>query len=222
MQEISLGEMFRILLKHAWIIVLITLGVTALVGGYRITKAGTGAQYEATGQVVLRPEQHASGDVATQNAYANQLVATSQDVMKSTEVLSNVSKSLSREGISLPASAIQNSLTVSNQPNSLLLEVKFKSSNKTVAVSAVNTIMQEFQRLAPKYMAISKVAIIQGEMPVATSTGKGSLIKYLLAGFVLGGVLSLIVIFALEFSRHTVRDSEYLSKKYHIKTIQTI
>lgn len=222
MQEISLGEMFRILLKHVWTILLITLGFAALVSGYRIMKSGDSAQYEATGQVVLRPEQRASGDVATQNAYASQLVATSQDLLDSTEALSNVSGSLGQQGIGLSASQIQNSLTVTNQPNSLLIELKFKTASQTTAVAGLKAIMKEFQTLAPKYMAISKVAIIQGEIPVTVSTGKRSLVKYALAGFVLGGVLSLLVVFLLEFSRHTVRDGEYLSKRYKIETLQTL
>ncbi|MFD1393853.1 YveK family protein [Lacticaseibacillus jixianensis] len=222
MQEISLGELLRVLYKRFWIIALITVGVTVLIGGYRAVKTGHSAQYEATGQVVLTPEEKSSQDVATQNAYANQLIATSQDLIQSTEALSLTSAKLSKEGISLPTSAIQSGLSVANKPNSLLLEIKYKGADQQIAVKTVKTIMQNFKTLAPKYMAVSRVAIIKGDIPVSASSSRRSLIKYSLAGFVLGGVLSLIVVFILEFSRHTVRDEKYLSKKYHIQTIQTL
>ncbi|WP_260339463.1 YveK family protein [Lacticaseibacillus paracasei] len=220
MQEISLGELFRIFIKRSWIVVIVTVGVGVLVGVGSASLSSS--QYEARGQIVLRPSLNTSGDTAAQNTYANQLVATSHDLIQSTEVLSLVSNKLAQKNITLPASSILGTLTVSNAPNSLLLVLSYKNVDQNVAKETVKAVMEVFQTLAPKYMTVSKVAIVRGNIPVLQSTTNRMLIKHILAGLILGFVLSLILIFILEFRRHTIRDGEYLSKRYQIKTIQTL
>lgn len=220
MQEISLGDLFKIVIKRLWLIALITLLVAAVVGWVKLRD--NGAQYEATGQVVLLPEKSADGDASAQNAYANQLVATSQDLTQSTEVLGTVSKRLEAKEINESASAILNSLTVSNQPNSLLLTLKFKAGSEHVAIQVTEAIMKEFKTVAPKYLPVSRVSVIKGDLPVTKSTSARSTVKYLLAGVVLGGVLSLLIVFVLEYSKHVVRDPDYLEKKYGVKTLQIV
>ncbi|WP_203662660.1 YveK family protein [Lacticaseibacillus sp. 53-4] len=220
MQEVSLGSVLKVIYKRLWLIIIITVLATGAMGWLKLSRSS--AQYEATGEVVLVPEKGTNSDPSAQNAYANQLMATSQDLVQSSEVLSSVSTSLNRQGISMPVGSLSSGLTITNNANSMLLQLKFKSPNQSVAMSGLKTIMTEFQKVAPKYLPVSKVAIVKGDLPVSQSSSLRSLIQYMIVGFVLGGVLSLIIVFVLEYSRHVVRDPNYLQKKYGVKTIQIL
>ncbi|WP_338217634.1 YveK family protein [Lacticaseibacillus salsurivasis] len=220
MQEISLSDVFRIIGRRLWLIILITVAVAGVIGLVAVPR--TSPVYQVQGQIVIKPKRSLGDDTSTQNAYANQLVATSQDLIKSTEVLSSVSEKLAKESVNMSAGDLLAGLSVTNSPNSLLLGLEMDYTNENNAVAALNMVMSEFQEIAPHYLSISKVAIVKGNLPVSkTSTGRRQ-IKYLIAGVVLGGAIALLTVFALEYSRHVIRDSKYLEKKFGLRTIQVL
>lgn len=220
MQEISLSDLFKIVIKYIWLIIGVTVIVT---GGVLVVLNSRGTtHYETTGQIVIKPQRATDGDLASQNAYISQTMATSKDLLTSNGLLERVSTRLEKHDIDLSPAKLFSQVTTDNQSNSLLTTVTAQGNSAHESRLIVNTVMDQFRIDSKQYLSAGNVLVVKGGDATVVAQSKRTMLKYGIAGVVLGIVISLIVVFILENHRHAVVDIDYLNKKHHIKTLQLL
>lgn len=184
MEEIDLLELFRAILKHIKLI--IVLCILFGVGGFFGTKLLITPTYTASTSIYLTPQISESGSLDYNSQMANsKLVSNVVELMTQNNIMSEVAKNVGLES----AESVKKVVKVSNDSDTEIITVTATTNNpklsKYVANDTVNTFITRMQ----KNLNVSNIEVVDkaklSYVPSGPNVKKNTLLATMV-GFVLG------------------------------------
>ncbi|MEN8078816.1 Wzz/FepE/Etk N-terminal domain-containing protein [Clostridioides difficile] len=216
-QVISLSEIFEALKKRWIMIVAITLGAT-LVSGI-LSFFVIDPVYETSTKVFIGKEE--SDDAAYNSSDINmyqQLLQTYAQAIKTKDLSARALKGLDYD---LEASDVLGGLTVNPIASTQILEIKYKSKDPKEAKDVLKNVTDEFIVTAKELVPNGNVRVIE-EVELPENPVSPNKVMNIAIAFLLGFMVSLGLVFLLEYLDNTYKNKDQLEKELDIPVLGTI
>ncbi|WP_394531518.1 capsular biosynthesis protein [Priestia aryabhattai] len=205
-ETISLRELFAVLRKRLWLIVLITIiaaTVSAVISFFVLTPV-----YESKTQILVN--QAKSDEQLLYNTQAVQtnvqLINTYNDIIKSPAILDKVIKELKLDG---SAASLSGQIQVTSAQNSQVAQIVVQDTSAKRAADIANTTASVFQKQVPKLMNVDNVKVLSkaalGENP---SPVKPQPLMNVAIAIVVGLMVGVGLSFLLEYLDNTLKTEQ--------------
>ena len=216
-QVISISEIFEALKKRWILIVSITLVATLISGilSFFVIKP----TYETSTKVFIGKEESNQEGYNTNDIQMYQkLLQTYAETIKTNEV---IQAAIKNTNTNLTVEEVKKSLTVTPISDTQILQIKYQNKNPQVAKKILGNITDEFIILAKELVPNGNVRVIEAvqlpENPVAPNKKMNIAIAFLL-----GLMVSVGLVFLLEYLDNTFKSKENLEKELDIPVIGLI
>ena len=216
-QVISISEIFEALKKRWILIVSITLVATLISGilSFFVIKP----TYEASTKVFVGKEESSLEGYNTNDIQMYQkLLQTYAETIKTNEV---VQAAINSTNADLSVKDVKDSLTVTPIADTQILQIKYKNNDPEVAKSILENITNEFVILSKELVPNGNVRVIEAvqlpEDPVAPNKKMNIAIAFLL-----GLMVSVGLVFLLEYLDNTFKTKENLERELSIPVVGLI
>jgi len=217
-QVISLSEIFEALKKRWIMIVAITLTATIISGV--ISFFVIDPVYEASTKVFIGKEE--SDDAAYNSSDINmyqQLLQTYAQAIKTKDLVNRAISGLSYD--ELEASSVVDALTVNPISSTQILEIKYKSKDAEEAKDVLKGITDEFIVTAKELVPNGNVRVIEEVELPEEPVSPNKKINIAIA-FLLGLMISVGLVFLLEYLDNTYKNKDQLEKDLGIPVLGAI
>ena len=216
-QVISISEIFEALKKRWILIVSITLVATLISGvlSFFVIKP----TYETSTKVFIgKEESNVEGYNTNDIQMYQKLLQTYAETIKTNEV---IEAAIKNTNTNLTVEEVKKSLTVTPISDTQILQIKYQNKNPQVAKRILGNITDEFIILAKELVPNGNVRVIEAvqlpENPVAPNKKMNIAIAFLL-----GLMVSIGLVFLLEYIDNTFKSKENLEKELGIPVIGLI
>ena len=216
-QVISISEIFEALKKRWILIVSITLVATLISGilSFFVIKP----TYEASTKVFVGKEESSLEGYNTNDIQMYQkLLQTYAETIKTNEV---IQAAINNTNADLSVKDVKDSLTVTPISDTQILQIKYKNNDPEVARSIIENITNEFVILSKELVPNGNVRVIEAvqlpEDPVAPNKKMNIAIAFLL-----GLMVSVGLVFLLEYIDNTFKSKENLERELNIPVLGLI
>ena len=217
-QVISISEIFEALKKRWILIVSITLVATLISGvlSFFVIKP----TYETSTKVFIGKEESNQEGYNTNDIQMYQkLLQTYAETIKTNEVVQAAINSTNNADLTVPA--VKGALTVTPVSDTQILQIKYQNKNPEVAKEVLESITNEFVILAKELVPNGNVRVIEAvqlpENPVAPNKKMNVAIAFLL-----GLMVSVGLVFLMEYLDNTFKNKENLERELNIPVIGVI
>lgn len=207
-ETIDLKEYFQIIKKRAWIIALITsvaVVISAIISFFVLSPV-----YEASSTLIVNSDKAPGTEVITgdQINVSEKLAVTYGEIIKSKVVLDEVCEKL---GISGGYQEISDKITVSPVNDTQIISVSVQDTNPKRATDIANAIPKVFTKEAKRITKANNVQVID-KANVPKAPIKPNKIMNIAIAAVLGIMISLFVIFLLEYMDNKIKTPQDIEK----------
>lgn len=216
-QVISISEIFEALKKRWILIVSITLVATLISGilSFFVIKP----IYETSTKVFIgKEESNLEGYNSNDIQMYQKLLQTYAETIKTNEV---VQAAINNTGADLTVSAVKGALTVTPVSDTQILQIKYQNNDPELAKEILENITNEFVVLAKELVPNGNVRVIEAvqlpEDPVAPNKKMNIAIAFLL-----GLMVSVGLVFLLEYLDNTFKNKENLERELDIPALGVI
>ena len=216
-QVISISEIFEALKKRWILIVSITLVATLISGvlSFFVIKP----TYETSTKVFIGKEESNQEGYNTNDIQMYQkLLQTYAETIKTNEV---IQAAINNTNADLSVKDVKDSLTVTPIADTQILQIKYKNNDPEVARSIIENITNEFVILSKELVPNGNVRVIEAvqlpEDPVAPNKKMNIAIAFLL-----GLMVSVGLVFLLEYIDNTFKTKENLERELSIPVVGLI
>ena len=216
-QVISISEIFEALKKRWILIVSITLVATLISGilSFFVIKP----TYEASTKVFVGKEESSLEGYNTNDIQMYQkLLQTYAETIKTNEV---IQAAINNTNADLSIKDVKSSLTVTPISDTQILQIKYQNNDPEVARSIIENITNEFVILSKELVPNGNVRVIEAvqlpEDPVAPNKKMNIAIAFLL-----GLMVSVGLVFLLEYIDNTFKTKENLERELSIPVVGLI
>ena len=216
-QVISISEIFEALKKRWILIVSITLVATLISGilSFFVIKP----TYETSTKVFIgKEESNLEGYNTNDIQMYQKLLQTYAETIKTNEV---VQAAINSTNADLSVKDVKDSLTVTPIADTQILQIKYKNNDPEVARSIIENITNEFVILSKELVPNGNVRVIEAvqlpEDPVAPNKKMNIAIAFLL-----GLMVSVGLVFLLEYLDNTFKTKENLERELNIPVLGLI
>jgi len=216
-QVISLSEIFEAL-KKRWIMIVAITVVATLISGV-LSFFVIDPVYEASTKVFIGKEE--SDDVAYNSSDINmyqQLLQTYAQAIKTKDLASRALDDLSYD---LEPSTVISNLTVNPITSTQILEIKYKSKDPKEAKEVLKNVTDEFIVTAKDLVPNGNVRVIE-EVELPESPVSPNKTMNIAIAFLLGLMVSVGLVFLIEYLDNTYKSKEQLEKELDIPVLGTI
>ena len=217
-QVISLSEIFEAIKKRWIMIVAITLTATIISGVLSFFVIDP--VYETSTKVFIGKEE--SDDAAYNSSDINmyqQLLQTYAQAIQTKDLVNRAISGLSYD--ELESSGVVNSLTVTPISSTQILQIKYQSKNPEEAKDVLKSVIDEFIVTAKELVPNGNVRVIEEvelpENPVSPNKKMNIAIAFLL-----GLMVSVGLVFLLEYLDNTYKNKDQLEKDLGIPVLGAI
>lgn len=221
--EISLGEIFGVIKKRFWFLVVITIIGGIMLGIYAFGIAKP--KYKTTGSLMVQVKTTvSSGDEIFNSLESQRLLETVVQILNMDVIHQQVHESL-KPTYNISAGAIKGNMSVANKNNGLIISVGYTSESKVEAREVTNAIINtlvDFLNDPTSDIAVTfKGNIVKLDVPEAkyVSPNKPLLV---LVGMVLGGTVGLIMVFSYEMINAGYKTKEELEAATKVQVLGVI
>ena len=217
-QVISLSEIFEAIKKRWIMIVAITLTATIISGV--ISFFVIDPVYEASTKVFIGKEE--SDDAAYNSSDINmyqQLLQTYAQAIKTKDLVNRAISGLSYD--ELEASSVVDALTVNPISSTQILEIKYKSKDAEEAKDVLKGITDEFIVTAKELVPNGNVRVIE-EVELPQNPVSPNKKMNIAIAFLLGLMVSVGLVFLLEYLDNTYKNKDQLEKELGIPVLGAI
>lgn len=216
-QVISISEIFEALKKRWILIVSITLVATLISGilSFFVIKP----IYETSTKVFIgKEESNLEGYNSNDIQMYQKLLQTYAETIKTNEV---VQAAINNTEADLTVSAVKGALTVTPVSDTQILQIKYQNNDPELAKEILENITNEFVVLAKELVPNGNVRVIEAvqlpEDPVAPNKKMNIAIAFLL-----GLMVSVGLVFLLEYLDNTFKNKENLERELDIPALGVI
>ena len=216
-QVISLSEIFEAIKKRWVMIVAITLSATLISGilSFFVIKP----VYETSTKLFIGKEESEDTVYNTNDIQMYQkLLQTYAQAIKTKDLVGRAINSLNYE---LEPSKVVGALTVTPVTDTQILQIKYKNKNQQEAVDVLKNVTEQFIITSKELVPNGNVRVIEEvefpENPVSSNKKMNIAIAFLL-----GLMVSLGLVFLLEYLDNTYKNKEQLEKELDIPVLVVI
>ena len=217
-QVISLSEIFEAIKKRWIMIVAITLTATIISGVLSFFVIDP--VYETSTKVFIGKEEnddaaYNSGDIQMYQ----QLLQTYAQAIQTKDLVNRAISGLSYD--ELEASGVVNSLTVTPISSTQILEIKYQSKNPEEAKDVLKSVTDEFIVTAKELVPNGNVRVIE-EVELPEEPVSPNKVMNIAIAFLLGLMVSVGLVFLLEYLDNTYKNKDQLEKDLGIPVLGAI
>ncbi len=152
---LSLGDLFGVVRRYAWVIVAVAFALAAVVVGYDLLMVTP--QYQATTKMVIRQEEGAEGSGLGSDVQGLQDAAPSMvEGVKSRSVAEGVIKRL---GLSMTAADFLSNLEAEAVPSTWYVDISYSDPDQQQAQRNANATGEEFSRRIAELSEVSSTSL---------------------------------------------------------------
>lgn len=211
---LKLKDIVKKNLKLLLLLPLVFLIISAIITFFFITP-----KYEASTQVLVNQKESDTQQFNPQQVQNDiQLVNTYNEIIKSPRILDATAKKLGKK---YNANDIEKMLTVSNQAETQLLNIKIQSEDKKEAEKIANTIAKVFSNEVPDIMSVDNVSILSKANGTAILVEPKPLVN-LFTGLALGLLVALIVVVLKELFDKRIKTEEDVATELDLPVLGAI
>jgi capsular polysaccharide biosynthesis protein len=204
-ETISLRELFQVLRKRLWLIVLITIiaaTVSAVISFFVLTPV-----YESKTQILVNQAKNDQQLYNNQTVQTNvQLINTYNDIIKSPAILDKVIKELKLDG---SAQSLSGQIQVTNAENSQVAQIVVQDTSVKRATEIANTTASVFKKEVPKIMNVDNVSVLsKATLGESASPVKPQPLMNIAIAVVVGLMVGVGVSFLLEYLDNTLKTEQ--------------
>lgn len=215
-QEIDLMELIAILISRWYMIAGAIIAVVTVTAIYAYGTLDD--VYEASSSVLVdvrTDEQFTTGDLAL----AQRLLDTYTDVAQSNTAINRL---IDEAGLDYTTGQVRNMMSIEKgRGDSILIRFTFTSTDSEEAAMMANTMVTIMQELAEQNDSLYDIELLDEAQAPLFPTGPNRAL-YLIIGLVLGGMIGVFGVFALEFFNRTVKSSKDIEGVLKLRTLGTI
>ena len=217
-QVISISEIFEAIKRRWIIIVAITLTATIISG--IISFFVIDPVYEASTKVFVGKEENdnAAYNSSEINMY-QQLLQTYAQAIKTKDLVNRAISGLKYDG--LEARNVVESLTVNPISNTQILQIKYQSKDPNEAKDVLKSVTDEFIVTAKELVPNGNVRIIE-EVELPQNPVSPNKKMNIAIAFLLGLMVSVGLVFLLEYLDNTYKNKDQLEKELGIPVLGAI
>ncbi|MGG0744656.1 Wzz/FepE/Etk N-terminal domain-containing protein [Priestia megaterium] len=204
-ETISLRDLFQVLRKRIWLIILITIisaTISAIISFFVLTPV-----YQTSTQILVnqaKSEQQLYNVGAVQTNV--QLISTYNDIIKSPAVLDKVIDQLNLDS---SAQGLSGKIQVTSSENSQVAQITVQDTNAKRATQIANATASVFQKEIPKIMNVDNVSILsKADLTASKSPVKPQPVLNVAIAVVVGLVLGIGLSFLLEYLDNTIKTEQ--------------
>lgn len=209
-EEISLKELYQIIKKHFFTIV-IALLLGALASVLFMTFFVT-PRYSSEAQLLVSQESKAAqSQILTSEIQGNvMLINTYQDIIKGHSTLKKVNERL---GTNYPIVALENSINVNQSTNSQAFNISVTMESADEAQTILTELINVFEDTIQGVNSFSAASILVLS-PASYNPHKvsPSLTLFILIGAIIGLVISSLIIMVLELMDTSIKEDDFLTQ----------
>lgn len=204
-ETISLRELFQVLRKRLWLIVLITIiaaTVSAVISFFVLTPV-----YESKTQILVNQAKSDEQLYNSQTVQTNvQLINTYNDIIKSPAILDKVIKELKLDS---SAQSLSGQIQVTNAENSQVAQIVVQDTSAKRATEIANTTASVFKKEVPKIMNVDNVSVLsKATLGESASPVKPQPLMNIAIAVVVGLMVGVALSFLLEYLDNTLKTEQ--------------
>lgn len=206
MEEINLGELFHYYISKIFIIILfVFLGL------------GLGVFYSA---IIQKPLYSSYTTILLKDSGNNaMLLKTYGELIKSKNVLNKVNSNL---GLNYKADDLKGMINVESLNSTEIIKITVNNSNPEDAAKLANEIASVFNSEIGNYYSNVKSSMVVDKAEVSSSPFNVNLMKQIVIGAFIGGVIGVVIVFIKFYFDTTVKSSEEVESKLNLPVIGII
>ncbi|WP_033578294.1 YveK family protein [Priestia aryabhattai] len=221
-ETISLRELFAVLRKRLWLIVLITIiaaTVSVVISFFVLTPV-----YESKTQILVNQAKNDQQLYNMQAVQTNvQLINTYNDIITSPAILDKVVKELK---LDKSAASLSNQIQVTSAQDSQVAQIVVQDTSAKRSTEIANTTASVFQKEVPKLMNVDNVKVLsKATLGESASPIKPQPLLNIAIAIVVGLMIGVSLSFLLEYLDNTLKteqDIENLLKLPIMGVVTTI
>lgn len=214
--EIDLRDLFMVILKRGWIIVLAGL-VTAMVAfGY--SRFYIAPQYQSTTQIYILNKTENSSITYNDLQTGSQITNDYMTLVKSRPVLEEV---ISELNLNMDYKSLANKIRLSNPSGTRIITFIVEYSDPVLAKKIVDSVRDASSEHITKIMNIEKVNTIE-EGNIPNQRVSPSLSKNTIIGGFLGGFIAIAIILLIYFLDDTIKTPDDIEKHLGLSVLSSI
>ncbi|MCQ9281064.1 Wzz/FepE/Etk N-terminal domain-containing protein [Priestia aryabhattai] len=204
-ETISLRELFAVLRKRLWLIVLITI-IAATVSGV-ISFFVLTPVYQSKTQILVNQAKSDEQLYNTQAVQTNiQLINTYNDIITSPAILDKVIKELK---LDKSAQSLKGQIQVTSAEYSQVAQITVQDTNAKRATDIANTTASVFQKEVPKIMNVDNVSVLsKATVGESASPIKPQPLSNIAIAVVVGLIVGIGLSFLLEYLDNTLKTEQ--------------
>lgn len=204
-ETISLRELFQVLRKRLWLIVLITIiaaTVSAVISFFVLTPV-----YESKTQILVNQAKSDEQLYNPQTVQTNvQLINTYNDIIKSPAILDKVIKELKLDS---SAQSLSGQIQVTNAQDSQVAQIVVQDTSVKRATEIANTTASVFKKEVPKIMNVDNVSVLsKATLGESASPVKPQPLMNIAIAVVVGLMVGIGLSFLLEYLDNTLKTEQ--------------
>ena len=216
-QVISISEIFEALKKHWKMIMAITLVATIVAGVLSFFVIDP--IYETSTKVFIgKEENNAEGYNTNDIAMYQKLLKTYSEAIRTKDL---VNRAINGSNYDIEAVNILEGLTVVPVTDTQILQIKYKSKNQNEAVDTLKRITEEFITTSKDLVPNGNVRVIEEVEYPEKPVSPNKKINIAIA-FILGLMVSVGLVFLMEYLDNTYKTKEQLEKELGIPVLGVI
>lgn len=206
-EEISLLEFLNVLRKRFGLIVIGVLIGILILASYTFLIAVP--QYSSTTQLLVNRSQETNVIQRSDIDTNIQLINTYRDLLRSPAILDEVREDLT---ITTSNQQILNQMNITSENNSQVFSIHIIDPNPNNAALIANTTASVFQEKLDDIMSLDNVTIFSRASVSTTPVSPNHMLN-LVIGSIIGGIVSTILAFVIEFKDTTVKDERFITEE---------
>ncbi|MGP6193738.1 YveK family protein [Priestia megaterium] len=204
-ETISLRELFQVLRKRLWLIVLITIiaaTISAVISFFVLTPV-----YESKTQILVNQAKNDQQLYNPQTVQTNvQLINTYNDIIKSPAILDKVIKELKLDS---SAQSLSGQIQVTNAQDSQVAQIVVQDTSAKRATEIANTTASVFKKEVPKIMNVDNVSVLsKATLGESASPMKPQPLMNIAIAVVVGLMVGVGLSFLLEYLDNTLKTEQ--------------
>ncbi|WP_312458512.1 Wzz/FepE/Etk N-terminal domain-containing protein [Proteiniclasticum sp.] len=217
-ETIDLSKLWLMIRKKIGLIIVLTLLITMFAGIF--TFFFVEPEYRSTVAVFISDERKdaaASETINDINMY-QKLVDTYAEIAKSRTVAEDVIKNLGEE---MTVGELQSMISTSPKGNTQFLNLSVTSTDRELSYKMANQMARSLKVVSRELRGADIVQILDpANVPMSPSSPNVQL--NLAIGFVLGMMISVFLVFILEFMDKTVKDPDFITNDLNLPLLAAI
>jgi len=224
-EGMTLQELFKIVWLNIVLIFWVTLWIAVL--GIVYTYAIVTPKYEADTSLIVQVDVQNSGSSEQSAIYvAQNLIETYKEFVVSNLVLESVLQDVPDlpEGYTLQA--LRNSVSISSSSSVLIIRISVTNENPALAAEIANTLIENSIQIANDentgYVLLQNKLKVLDTALVPTSPSSPNKLLNIVISVLLGGIVSLGIVFVRELFNNKFQSSSEMEKYLNIKVIAAV